>query len=268
MNNWNKIFGSALLIAGTTIGAGMLLPVLSRHRLFYPTVVTERHWSLTSSSALLILEANLWFPPDVNLLSMTKLTLGKAGFIIALILFFLLLYSVNSAYITGSASLLTTLETWMPAHSVLAIRLTLVMGTIIFFGTRSVDYSNRLLMLGLICSYVLLISAIAPHVKVNYLSEVDLAYLPATTIIIVILSFAYQFIIPNIRRYVGNKTRDLVIAILIGAIIPLALYIFWTAVIMGSIPLYGADGLLALREGGQPVAELSKGYTMNYIFSG
>jgi tyrosine-specific transport protein len=259
MNNWNKIIGGALLIAGTTIGAGMLaLPVVTAPSGFYPTLgICILSWIFMLVSAVLILEANLWFPERTNLLTMTRATLGKSGLIVALIFFALLLYAVNSAYITASSGLITSLiDSWSVQYTLIAILLTLVMGAIVYFGTITIDYSNRVLMAILIITYFLLIFAIAPHIESAHFAEVNPSHLPMTWII-VILSFAYQFIIPNIRGYIGSNSRHLIITIMIGSVIPLILYTVWTAAIAGSLPLEGEHGLLALRANGEPVAGLS-----------
>jgi len=258
MQKWNRALGGALLIAGTTIGAGMLaLPIITAENGFYLTLsVFVIAWLFMFASALLILEANLWFPSRINLLSMTRLTLGKSGLGVALLLYLLLLYSVNAAYITGGASLLSTaLNDWLPQHSIMAVLLTLVMAAIIFFGTRIVDYSNRLLMTTLIISYIVLLGAIAPHVDITHFTIGNTQGL-ADTWIIVVLSFAYQFVIPSIRGYVGKEMRYLGTAIFVGSLIPLLLYIFWTGAIVGSLPLEESHGLLALRESGEPVGGL------------
>jgi tyrosine-specific transport protein len=259
MNNWNKIIGGALLIAGTTIGAGMLaLPIVTAPSGFYPTLaIFLVGWIFMLGSAFLILEANLWFPEGTNLLTMTRLTLGKAGLILALIFFALLLYAVNAAYITASSSLFTSLlESWSLSYSVWAVILTLVMGAIVYFGTITIDYSNRVLMIVLIVTYFMLVFAIAPHIESSHFTQVNPSHLPMTWIIVV-LAFAYQFIIPNIRGYVGSNMQHLRVTLLIGSVIPLVLYTVWTATIAGSLPLQGEHGLLALREGGEPVAGLS-----------
>ncbi|MFI4954407.1 MAG: amino acid permease [Gammaproteobacteria bacterium] len=259
MSNWNKIIGGALLIAGTTVGAGMLaLPIVTATSGFYPMLaVFVLAWLFMLASGLLVLEANLWFSDRINLLSMTRATLGFSGYGIALAMFLLLLYSVNAAYITGAASLLSVaLDQWLPHHSLLATLLVLVMGAIVFFGTRTVDYTNRILMTGLVLSYLILIGFIAPNVDIFHYTQGDPRYLPGTWIIVV-LSFAYQFVIPGIRSYIGSNFKHLAAAIFIGSIIPLILYIIWTGAILGSIPLEGEHGLLALREGGEPVGGLS-----------
>lgn len=259
MNNWNKIIGGALLIAGTTIGAGMLaLPVVSAPSGFYPTLgICIAAWVFMLFSALLILESNLWFPEGTNMLTMAHSTLGKAGFIVAILFFALLLYAVNAAYITASSGLINTLlESWSTQYTAIAILLTIVMAAIVYFGTITIDYSNRILMTVLIITYFLLIVTIAPHIKSQHFAEINPSHLPMTWIII-ILSFAYQFIIPNIRGYIGSRSRDLLFTIMIGSIIPLILYTVWTAAIAGSLPLEGGHGLLALRASGEPVAGLS-----------
>lgn len=260
MNNLNKIIGGALLIAGTTIGAGMLaLPIVTAPSGFYPTLIMFiLGWFFMLGSAFLILESNLWFPERTNLLTMIRLTLGKPGLIISVIFFALLLYAVDAAYITASSSLLATLLTdWSLEHSVLAVSLACVMGAIVFFGTVTIDYSNRLFMIILIITYFMLVFAIAPYVQNNHFSKVSPSHLPMTWIIVV-LAFAYQFIIPNIRGYIGSNIKHLKVTLFIGGILPLLLYTLWTMAIAGSLPLEGENGLLALREGGEPVAGLSQ----------
>lgn len=54
----NKILGSALMIAGTTIGAGMLFYAinLSRHGIFHDVSSTAGLWLLLTYTGLLFME--------------------------------------------------------------------------------------------------------------------------------------------------------------------------------------------------------------------
>ena len=76
-----KIIGGVLLVAGTTIGAGMLaLPVVTGLAGFYPSVALFlAYWLFLTFTAFLMLEVSLWLPPQANLISMARHTLGRWG---------------------------------------------------------------------------------------------------------------------------------------------------------------------------------------------
>ncbi len=108
MRQGNKLLGAVLLIAGTSIGAGMLaLPVITAQYGFLAAIVLFTScWLVTLYSALLLLEVNLWLPAGANIISMTKETLGRTGEIIASLSYLFLLYCLMAAYLSGMNSLL------------------------------------------------------------------------------------------------------------------------------------------------------------------
>src|SRR5579863_4183924 len=99
----NKTIGGILLVAGTTIGGGMLsLPITTAKSGFvYSTFLFIVCWALMTFTAFLTLEVNLCFPKNSHIVSMAKQTLGKPGEWIAWSAYLLLLYAVVSAYIAG-----------------------------------------------------------------------------------------------------------------------------------------------------------------------
>ena len=103
-----KLFGSILLVVGTSIGAGMLaLPIATAQLGFLGSVVLLiLCWFVMTMGALLLLEVNLWLPPNNNLITMAKATIGPYGQILAWIMYLLLLYSLICAYIAGGSDLL------------------------------------------------------------------------------------------------------------------------------------------------------------------
>ncbi|MDQ2993527.1 MAG: hypothetical protein M3R00_01060, partial [Pseudomonadota bacterium] len=108
MTKNNKLLGAILLIAGTSIGAGMLaLPVVTaEHGFIASAILLISCYIVMTYTALLMLEVNLWLPSGANIISMTKETLGRTGEIIASLSYLLLLYCLISAYLAGLNSLI------------------------------------------------------------------------------------------------------------------------------------------------------------------
>ena len=104
----NKSLGAVLLIAGTSIGAGMLaLPVTTAPIGWTGAVILLIvTWFVMFVAGLLVIETSLWLPVGTHFLSMTRRTLGPVGEIFALISYLALLYSLMAAYLVGGGSLL------------------------------------------------------------------------------------------------------------------------------------------------------------------
>ena len=95
-----SVFGSALLVGGTCIGAGMLgMPVVSAMAGFVPSVVMFIcSWLFMLITGLLVLEVTLWFSKGVNIITMAGKTLGRAGQLLGWCLFlFLFIIIIHSS---------------------------------------------------------------------------------------------------------------------------------------------------------------------------
>ena len=77
------LHSAILLIAGTSVGAGMLaLPVGMSQLGFIPSVLLMTWvWYIMYLSALLMLEVNLRFEPGTNIISMAGISFGIMGVI-------------------------------------------------------------------------------------------------------------------------------------------------------------------------------------------
>ena len=109
MTNDKKYIGSIFLLAGTTLGAGMLaLPlVAAKVGFFYSLLLLIFVWAVMCYTGLLVLEVNLAFEPYRNNFdSMAQKTLGYTGKVIAWVTCLCLLYSLTAAYVAGDPSLL------------------------------------------------------------------------------------------------------------------------------------------------------------------
>lgn len=256
-----KLLGSILLIVGTSIGAGMLaLPIATAQIGFIGSVILLLIcWFVMTAGAFLILEVNLWLPQKSNIISMAKATLGPFGQLIAWLTYLLLLYSLLCAYIAGGSDLLHhVLQSRIKINDTIsAILFTIVFGSVVYLGIRSVDYVNRGLMLAKFTAYTLLVIFLVPLISFQYLQAGDIHQISsATAIIITITSFGFSTIVPSLRIYFAGNIQKLKLAILIGSLIPLICYILWDAIIMGVVPLEGAKGLVSILHSNNSTSDL------------
>lgn len=185
---------------------------------------------------------------------------GKAGKILCWFLFIFLFYSLSIAYIAASGSILQSIvadlfKVELPAW-IGSFLFTLVFAIVLFTGTRHVDYLNRLLMVGLVVAYCILVILGSQHIQSSYLAiqhwQYSFAALP-----VLIISFGFHNMIPSLAMYLKGDVGRLRTTVLVGSMIPLLIYLLWEAVMLGIIPIQGREGLLhALDQGEVATAAL------------
>lgn len=198
--------------------------------------------------ALFILEVNLYLPPGKNMVSMAAATLGKPGLLVAWLSYLFLLYTLLSAYISGGADVLGGLLQQFNLHAnewQLTTLFTLVFGLVVYGGIRQVDLLNRALMFAKLGVYFLLALLITPYIQFDHFQNGHIRYV-AGSIMILITSFGFAIIVPNLRDYFNNDIQTLRKVVLIGSFIPLLCYLAWDAVIIGSLPSEGNPSLMSL----------------------
>jgi len=248
------------MITGNAMGGGMLaLPLATAQAGFVISAVfLIASWAVMLAGGLLILEVNLWFPPNSHLVSMARATLGKTGEIITWLCYLLLLYSLLAAYIAGGSDFLQSLlqkANWHFSLKSTAVLFVAIFGAIIYKGIYSVDKFNRILMGGKLLIYVLLILLILPFLSSKQWLQGHLYYLPSG-LTIMIISFGFAAIIPSLRSYFHSNIGQLRTIIIFGSLLPLICYLLWIAVIMGVIPIDGHFGLIQIAHAKQPTSQL------------
>lgn len=246
----SRFLGGILLIVGTSIGGGMLaLPVANAATGFWQSsLFLLLCWVFMTLGAFFILEANLYLPKGKHMVSMAAATLGHFGLLAAWISYLFLLYTLLSAYISGGADVLNSLLFKVGLHLndwQASLLFTLIFGAIVYGGIRYVDYANRGLMFGKLAVYALLVILIAPYIDLDYFHHGDLRSIGAS-IMILITSFGFAIIVPNLRDYFDEDIKQLKKVIFIGSLIPLFCYLAWDAVIIGAIPSEGSNNLESL----------------------
>ncbi|MCC5013518.1 MULTISPECIES: amino acid permease [unclassified Legionella] len=246
----SRFIGGILLIVGTSIGGGMLaLPVANAATGFWQSsLFLLLCWAIMTLGALFILEANLYLPPGKHMVSMAAATLGVPGLFLAWLSYLFLLYTLLAAYISGGADVFGNLfgklgipiDEWQAS-----LVFTVLFGLVVYGGIRRVDLLNRGLMFGKLAVYLLLVVLIAPHVNFTHFQGGHYQYITGT-VMILITSFGFAIIVPNLRDYFNDDVKALKQVVLIGSLIPLLCYLAWDAVIMGSLSSHGEQGLIAL----------------------
>jgi len=248
-----KTLGSMLIIAGTTIGAGMLaLPIASAGLGFSTaTVLLFSAWALMTYTALLMLEVHQYAHVEATLNTLAKSLLGKKGQVIANFSMIFLFYALCAAYIAGGGSQLqtkliewTSLELPMQSGSVL---FAIVFGTIITLGTGTVDKINRVLFSIKVIVLASVFYMLTPYVQGQHLLEMPIEQgLILSAIPVVFTSFGFHGSIPSIVKYVGIDIKSLRRIMIMGAALPLVIYLFWQVVsqgIMSQSNLLQSEGL-------------------------
>lgn len=241
------LLGGILLVAGTSIGAGMLaLPVVTAEGGFFPAFfIYLLCWLFMTATGLLLLELCLKLPPDANLVTMAASYLGVAGKIFAWVLYLFLFYCLSIAYVSGGGGLL---QSWLGMDlSFCQALFVLGLGFCVYMGAWMVDRLNWILMAGLILTYLAFVIFGLPHVKLSHLepSQWKFSFLALP---VIFTSFSYQGIIPSLMTYLKRDARKVRIAIIGGTTIAFAIYLLWELLILGIIPL---EGLKEAKELGQ-----------------
>lgn len=232
----NKILGSALMIAGTTIGAGMLaMPLTSAGMGFSMTLVLLAGlWLLLTYTGLLFMEVyQTAKAKDVGVATLAEQYFGLTGRFLATISLLVLLYALLAAYITGGGSLLSGL---LPTnigdeHQTLQIAIllfTLILGAFVVIGIKGVDGLTRVLFIGKIIGFIAVLLMMLPKAKLENLGAVPLDNLLVISAIpIFFTSFGFHVIMGSINNYLDADIRKIRLSIIIGTLIPLTAYLLW-----------------------------------------
>ncbi|GHG02939.1 aromatic amino acid transport family protein [Thalassotalea marina] len=245
----NKTIGSTLIIAGTTIGAGMLaLPIASAGLGFTTAIIVLLlAWCLMTYTALLMLEVHQHADTSATLNTLAKSLLGKKGQVVANFSMIFLFYALCAAYIAGGGSQLQIkLSQWFSADippQLGAIAFAIVFGSIITLGTSTVDKVNRILFTVKILVLLTMFFMLTPFVRGQHLLEMPLEQgFILSALPVIFTSFGFHGSIPSIVKYVGIDIKSLRRVMIIGASLPLVIYLFWQLLSQG---IMAQDQLMA-----------------------
>ncbi|TCT36752.1 tyrosine-specific transport protein [Providencia alcalifaciens] len=252
----NRTLGSILIVAGTTIGAGMLAMPLAAAGVGFTGIVCLLIglWMLMSYTSLLLVEVYQHNPANMGLGSVAKKYLGPVGQIITGLSMLLLMYALTTAYIGGAGVLISdSLFSWWGitvSTQTAIIMFTIVGGAVVCVGTHSVDFINRILFTAKTIFLVIMLAVMMPHAEAVNLSTMPLEKgLIFAAVPVIFTSFGFHGSVPSLVNYMNGDVRKLRIIFITGSAIPLVAYILWQIATLGAIPSNTFMGILAQSSG-------------------
>ena len=252
----NRTLGSVFIVAGTTIGAGMLaMPIAAAGNGFMVSLAMLLGlWALMCYTALLLVEVYQHESHETGIGSVAERYLGSGGKFITGFSMMFLMYALTAAYVSGAGEIITSnlkssfaidLADWLGI-----VIFTVIGGGVVCFGTSSVDFINRILFAAKIVFLVMILALMIPHVEQqNLLSAPTEKILILSAIPVFFTSFGFHGSVPSIVKYMGGDVRKLRIIFIIGSAIPLVAYILWQIATLGSIGTTTFVGILSENVG-------------------
>jgi len=252
----NRTLGSVFIVAGTTIGAGMLaMPLASAGVGFGVTLLMlVGLWALMCYTALLLVEVYQHVSADTGLGTLARRYLGRPGQWLTGFSMLFLMYALTAAYISGAGELLAaSLSQWL-STSISAtsgvLLFTVVAGGIVCIGTHMVDMFNRVLFSAKIILLVVMLALMMPHIHHTNLLTLPIEKgLALSAIPVIFTSFGFHGSVPSIVSYMNGNIRKLRWVFIVGSAIPLVAYIFWQLATLGAIDSPTFTGLMAEHSG-------------------
>ncbi len=260
--SYARVISGTALIAGTTIGAGMLaIPLVTAQSGFFPAVaISVLVWLFMLATGLLFMEAALWMPKGANILTMSSALLGKKGKYAAGGMFLFLYYCLIVAYFAGGAPLLASLlgiDLGMGSYVLFGA----LFATVVAVGAKAIDRVNLILTLAMAAAYAALIGTGSSEVSLSLLMEAKWSgfYLALP---ILFGAFGYHNMIPSLCNYLDRDRKSIKLSILCGTTAALCVYILWQWLIIGSIP---QEMIVKTLNSGQPVTQALQAITGNAL---
>ncbi|MEM6159334.1 tyrosine transporter TyrP [Erwinia sp. P6884] len=252
----NRTLGSIFIVAGTTIGAGMLAMPLAAAGVgpAITVLLLIGLWALMCYTALLMVEVYQHAPADTGLGTLTRRYLGRPGQWLTGLGMLFLMYALTAAYISGAGELLAaSLSQWFSVTVTSGsgvLLFTLVAGGIVSIGTHMVDMFNRVLFCAKIVLLVMLLGLMMPHIHQTNLLTLPLEKgLVLSAIPVIFTSFGFHGSVPSIVSYLNGDLRKLRWVFITGSAIPLVAYILWQLATLGAIEQNAFSALLASHAG-------------------
>ena len=267
-----SVLGSTALIAGTTVGAGILaLPAVTLPSGIVPsTSGLIAVWLYALVSALLVAEVTLNTMrteghPSIGFLGVVEKILGKVGGRLAGGAYLFMHYALLVAYITQGGEILGSaaakiwsvqiLPTWVGTTT-----FTFLFGGIMYVGREKfIEKLNSAFVGIVIVSFLGLLFLAGGHIQSSQLLFQNWNAL-GSAISVMSVALFFQNVVPLVVTQLEGDAYKIRQSIFIGSVIPLIMFLAWNAVILGSVSpdmLHGTsnarsvfDPLQILRAGG------------------
>ena len=243
------VLGSAALVAGTTVGAGILaLPAKTLAAGLAPTAtLLVGGWAFMAATGLLIAEVDLNTAcvldrDAVSINSMAEETLGDAGATAASAVFLFLHFCLLTAYVVQGGQLLGEALGGTDTLAAAPAFAASIGAPAALLRPATVERLNTLLTAGVVASFCYIVAGGITRVDPELLTRADWsAITPALPVIPVV--YVYQTVVPTLCYRLQCDLDSVRRAVLVGLTIPLCMFLAWSVVVLGSTPYVAGDSV-------------------------
>jgi len=253
-----RLISAIFLVAGTCIGGGMLaLPVATGISGFFPSIIMMALvWLGMTTSALLLLEVNLWMKEGAHVITMSSTILGPLGKVVSWIVYLFIAYASLVAYTAAGGVLvidgMSSLLNFTVTKELGCLFFILFFGSVVTIGSYFVGRVNSILFVGMIGAYFLLITTGLSETRFDLLlhSNWSTSFL---AIPLLLTTFSFQTMLPSLTPYLKSNARALRLAVIGGTSLTFIVYFLWQWMVLGIVPVSGPNSLLKALEVGEPI---------------
>ncbi len=255
-----SLISAIFLVAGTCIGGGMLaLPVATGVSGFFPsTIMMTLCWLAMTSSALFLLEVNLWLKEGAHIITMSSTILGPVGKAISWLVYLFICYASLVAYTAAGGNLMMfgagNFLGWELSKELGCLLFIVIFGSAVYLGSHFVGRINSILFVALIAAYIALMGTGLSEVKYELLLHRNwsTAFL---AIPLLLTTFSFQTMLPSLTPYLKRNAKTLRWAIIGGTTLTFVVYLLWQWLVLGIVPVHGPNSLIKALEMGEPVTQ-------------
>lgn len=257
-----SLFNAIVLVAGTTIGAGILaLPAVTQPVGFVPsTAVLLGCWLYMVATGLLVAEVTLADMSSsgrraTSLRSMSTKTLGGVGSAISSFAFVIVHVGLIIAYISRGGELLCSIIPDLASNRALAsTAFTVGFGGLVYAtkGTDALELANNVFASIVLASFFALMACALPSAEAHRLFDVANWQSTSQIVPTMLLSLVYHNVVPTVCAQLEGDRDKITTAIIGGSFIPFLMFVLWNGAILAAVPpgISGVDPLEVLRASG------------------
>lgn len=258
VRSFGHLIGGTLLVAGTSIGVGVLaLPLATAPSGFLPAALLYvLCWFFMLCTGLLVLEACIWMPKNANFITLSKELLGIWGRRVCWVLYlFLFSYLIFIQVDSGARIFLNLTGGYLP-HWLGATLYVILFSPIVYCGSLWVDRGNVILMIGLILACILLMLSAFSYITPELLFRAEWS-LSWVSMPVIFTAFGFQSLVPTLFNYMNRNVSTARLSLILGTTFPLCVYLMWELLVLGITPYteglrdafsYGQTTLVSLGE--------------------
>ena len=243
-----SLFGGAMIIAGTVIGAGMLANPTATSGVWFTgsLIVLLYTWFSMLSSGLMILEVNTHYPHGASFDTMVKDLLGPTWNAINGVAVAFVLYLLTYAYIFVGGDL-----TAKGLGSTFGVKIPLTVGQLAFFlifatcvwaSARLVDRFTSILIGGMVLTFIWATGGLIVEAKLPVLFDTQAPsgtpywiYISAA-LPVCLASFGFHGNVSSLLKYFKGDAPKVAKSLWAGTLIALVIYVLWQIAIQGNLP--------------------------------